>query len=473
MNDNKFNKLPNDLLLDYIKSLGHRELRVQCRTNQKFRRLCKEHEDEIYTNLLVRDFGEWSLRPKLVYNSLNGVFRKTDQKFMFKAVIDDNKSNELYALFKEYKFDVETIIIDSNFNPTSLTLLQYAVTRPVLPIECIYILIEFTANIDAPFMGTTPFLYMLGDDTGDVPSQLVLQMMALKPTVKNTAMDTMFHIGLKNDMLDAIVIEKLLSLEFDINTQNSTGDTPLHLLIEYNSRNLNNRMIERVLQMSPDYNLKNLLTNTVLLLAVQNYSQNTGALHLFISRVLENQGLDINIKTGSGFSAIMNALENDSFPSLLIQKMLRRQELDLDQHIKQAKQRTLLMQCVSHPSANEVYELIMSRSPSTNVVDDEGNTAAMIAVTKKQLSHRKLFKLIQRTDNLLQKNLDKYNLLELCLRFVRSSVLNDICVYIFSKVEIQVTFRMMNLADSNRHLNKANTILITGTAGITTSESDD
>jgi hypothetical protein len=318
------NKLSKELIVEYLKSLTHEQLRNQCSTNRKFRRICNEHENEIYTNLLLRDFGEWTQTPKLIYNALNTgyVFKKEDQHIILQSVINTNKHYELYALLKEYKFNVETKI-------NGRTLLQYAVMRHNLPIECINVLLDFNANIDAIMFGdSTPFLYLLGDDMGDVPAELLLRMIALNPKQKEIFMDTMFHIGFKNNTLDASVIDKLLSFDFDINQQDSTNESPLHLLVEFNSDKLSQKMIKRVIQLSPDYNLQNLLGDTVLMLAVKNYLENTDALNLFISKILESSVLDINLRNNSGFTAINDALENDLFPSHLIQKMLKRPELE-------------------------------------------------------------------------------------------------------------------------------------------------
>lgn len=462
------NKLSKELLLEYLKTLTHEELRSQCSTNRKFRRICNEHENEIYTNLLLRDFGEWTLTPKLIYNALNTgyVFKKEDQHIILQSVINTNKQYELYALLKEYKFNVETKI-------NGKTLLQYSVMRHNLPIECINVLLDFNANIDAiMFGGSTPFLYLLGDNMGDVPTELLLRMIALNPFQKEIFMDTMFHIGFKNNTLNSTVIDKLLSYDFDINQQDSTNDSPLHLLVEFNSDKLSQKMIKRVIQLAPDYNLQNLLGDTVLMLAVKNHFENTDALNLFISKILESSTLDINLKNSSGFSAIINAVENDLFPSDLIQKMLKRPELEVDNHKTRVKERTLLMQCVSHQSANDLYDVIMSRNPSTNEIDTDNNTAAMIALRKRRLSHDNILNLIQRTDNLLQTNIEGYNLLEMCLWYVKSNIINDIVDYILSKTTLQVNNRMIDFAESNRYLNKANTERIAGYSQITTSESE-
>jgi hypothetical protein len=463
------NKLSKELLLEYLKSLTHEQLRNQCSTNRKFRRICNEHENEIYTNLLLRDFGEWTQTPKLIYNALNTgyVFKKEDQHIILQSVINTNKHYELYALLKEYKFNVETQI-------NGRTLLQYAVMRHNLPIECINVLLDFNANIDSVMLGgSTPFLYLLGDDMGDVPSELLLRMIALNPKQKEIFMDTMFHIGFKNNTLDASVIDKLLSFDFDINQQDAKNDSSLHLLVEFNSDKLSHKMIKRILQMSPDYKLQNLLGDTVLKLAVKNYLENTDALNLFISKILESSVLDINLRNNSGFTAINDALENDLFPSHLIQKMLKRPELDVDNHNTRVKQHTLLMQCVSHRSADELYDLIMSKNPSTNVTNINRNTAAMIAVKKKKLSHTNVLNLIQKTNNLFQKNLEGYNLLDLCLWYVKSNIINDIVAYILLKItNLDVTDRTEHFALSNKYLSKTHKERIIGVSLISTSESE-
>jgi ankyrin repeat protein len=462
------NKLSKELLLEYLKTLTNEQLKNQCSTNRKFRRICKEHEDEIYKNLLLRDFGEWTQTPKLIYNALSTgyVFKKEDQHIILESVINQNSHNQLHALLKEYKFDVETKI-------RGKTLLQYAVMKHNLPIECINVLLDFNANIDAiMFGGSTPFVYLLSDDTGDVPSELLLRMIALNPK-QEIFMDTIFHIGFKNNTLDASVIDKLLSIEFDINQQNSMNDTPLHLLIELNSDKLTQKMIKRVIQLVPDYNLQNLLGDTVLMLAVKNYLDNAESLGFFLSNILGNESLNINITNSSLFSAIMYAIENDSFPSNIIQKMLKRPELELDSHINQVKQQTLLMQCVSHNSANDLYDVIMSRNPSINVIDIHNNTAAMIAVKKRKLSHANVFDLIQKTDNLFQLNLEGYTLLEMCLYYIKSNIINDIVQYILSKItNLDVTDRIEHFALSNRYLIRSNKEKILGYSAITTSESE-
>lgn len=467
MDSKNFNKLSEEVLLEYIKGLEHEELRSKCRANRKFRRICKEHEDEIYTNLLIREYGEWTHTPRLIYNALNSgyVFKKKEQHIILQSVINTNKKYELYALLKEYKFNVETEI-------NGKTLLQYAVKRHDLPIECINVLLDFNANIDAVmFGGSTPFLYLLGDEIGDVPSELLLRMLELNPKQKDRYCDTMFHIGFNNNTLDAVVIEKLLSFNFDINEHNVMDNTPLHLLIEKNSDKLNDRMMKRVITLSPDFNLTNLVGNTVLILAVQNYFENTNVLEPFLLEILKTSHLDINITNNSGWSAIMEALANDAFPSSLIQKMLKMDELNVEEHITREKEQTLLMQCVSHSSANVLYELIMAKKPNTSVTDTDNNTAAMIAVKEKNLSHVNVLKLIKQTDNLMQKNLSGYNLLELCLRYVRSNIINDICDYILSKVTLEVTNRMAGIAEHNRFLNRANRTILEGIVMLTTSDS--
>lgn len=462
------NKLSNELVVEYLKTLTNEQLKNQCSTNRKFRRICKEHEDEIYKNLLLRDFGEWTQTPKLIYNALSTgyVFKKEDQHIILESVINQNAHNQLHALLKEYNFDVETKI-------RGKTLLQYAVMKHNLPIECINVLLDFNANIDAiMFGGSTPFVYLLSDDSGDVPSELLLRMIALNPK-QEIFMDTIFHIGFKNNMLDASVIEKLLSFDFDINKQNSNNDSPLHLLIESNSEKLSIRLIKRIVQLIPNYNLENLFGDTALILAVKNYLDNTESLGFFISNILENESLNINITNSSRFSAIMYALDNNSFPTRLLQKMLKRPELEMDSHINQVKQQTLLMQCVSHHSANDLYDVIMSRNPSINVIDTHNNTPAMIAVRKRKLSHANVFNLIQKTDNLFQLNLEGYTLLEMCLYYIKSNIINDIVQYILSKItNLDVTDRMEHFALSNMYLIRSNKEKILGYSAITTSESE-
>ena len=467
MESNNFNKLSKEIILEYLRGLSHENLRNQCSTNRKFRRICNEHEDEIYTNLLLQDFGEWTQTPKLIYNALatGYIFKKEDQHIILESVINTNKHYKLYALLKEYKFDVETQI-------RGKTLLQYAVMRHELPIECINVLLDFNANINANMYGdSTPFLYLLSDDTGEVPAELLLRMIALNPN-QETVMNTMFHIGFKNETLDTIVIDKLLTIDFDINQLNLNNETPLHLLMDYNSNKLNNKMIKRIIQLAPDYNLQSLFGDTVLMLAVKNHFQNTNALNIFISSILKNESLNINVKNTSEVSAIMLALENESFPFYLIQKMLKRPDLDVDNHNIRAKRQTLLMQCVSHPSADELYYLIMSKNPSTNVINSHKNTAAMMAVKKRKLSHTNVFNLIQHTNNLFIRNLLGQNLLELCLNYIKSDIINNIVEYILSKTTTSnFNDATIHSAISNTYLSKANKEKIAGVSLITTSES--
>lgn len=459
--NNNFNKLSKELLLDYLKTLSHEQLRNQCSTNRKFRRICNEHEDEIYTNLLLRDFGEWTQTPKLIHNALatGYIFKKEDQHIILEAVINTNKQYKLYALLKEYKCDVETKI-------RGKTLLQYAVMRHELPIECINVLLDFNANIDAIMYGdSTPFLYLLGDDTGDVSPELLLRMIALNPRID-------FHVGFKNNTLDTTVIDKLLSIDFDINQQNLNDESPLHLLIDMNSDKLNHKMINRIIQLAPDYNLQNMFGETILMLAVKNYLDNTNSLNILISNILKNESLNINLKNTSEVSAIILALENESFPFYLIEKMLKRPELDIDNHKTRVKEQTLLMQCVSHHSANNLYSIIMSKIPSTNILDRYNNTAAMIAVKKRKLSHTNVFNLIQHTDNLFQRNLLGQNLLELCLYYIKSDIINNIVEYILSKTtNANFNDTAIHFAISNTYLSKANKEKIAGVSLITTSES--
>jgi hypothetical protein len=473
--NNNFNKLSKELLLDYLKGLSHEQLRNQCSTNRKFRRICNEHEDEIYTNLLLRDFGEWTQTPKLIYNAFatGYIFRKEDQHIILESVINANEHYKLHALMKDYKFDVETKI-------RGKTLLQYAVMRPVLPIECINVLLDFNADIDAiMFGGTTPFLYLLSDDIGDVGlSELLIRMLEINPKQKNVFLDTMFHIGFKNTTLDAAVIEKLLSFDFEIkksiNQQNLSGDSPLHFLIELNPHKLSLEMIKKIVQLVPDYNLQNLFGETILMLAVKNYLDNTKSMNFLISIILKNESLNINLTNSSQFSAIVYALDYQSFPIHLIQKMLKRPELELDSHINQVKRKTLLMQCVSHKSANSLYDIIMSKTPSTNVIDRDNNTAAMNAVRKKHLSHENVFDLIQKTDNLSQRNSRGYDLLQLCLLHVNSNMINNIVDYILSKIiDLEANDKTIRFALLNTYLTKSNQEKIVGSSVITTSESEE
>lgn len=125
--DNRYTDLPKEYKLELLKAMRHKELVQMCGVDKETNDLCEEHEDELYENLLNRDFHTYvqyiTNSPKLLYNFLKTTNVPYIHPFDFyKTAINQNKIQNLHAIATRYKIPLNT-----KENYSGSTPLQYAV----------------------------------------------------------------------------------------------------------------------------------------------------------------------------------------------------------------------------------------------------------------------------------------------------------------------------------------------------------
>ena len=442
---NTYSNLPDEVILPQLLQLSVSDLVAACQLDKRVSQICKRHETEIYTNLLQREFGEWTFDPKLLFTVLHSV-KKLSLPYhssILQSTLDANNDKMLKILLINFGLDVETKI-------NNTTLLEYALSSDIFeaPYECIQVLINANANVNrSSHTDWSPIMEILRNDSGNLPVHIILR--ALSGYIDTNAYshrgENIFHVAFMNGDLDMAIIKRLLQFEFDINLPDKRGYTPLTNIIQCHSRDFDDEIIQLVLSKQPDFNTNTYIEVHGPLVINMMYVYRNHLDNLYLRAV---DSVDINIVDSVNVPMIIHAFLND-IPTNLLVHMLNKSGINVDVHDRHAK--TLAMLCVIKADANILVDVLLTKSPNLDLVDDKNNTAAMLAISSGHLSHDKILRVLQRTTNVTQNNIEGETVLYLALQHIKNTLVNMIVKYILDKVpNYQVTFSEMQAAARNR-----------------------
>ena len=321
MNDSRdFSKLSDEVILNHLLKLDINDLKNMCKSNKRVATVCKRHEDQIYQNLLHKDFGEWVGKPKLLYHALKSpaLLNKQEHNRMLAKILLNSDTNSLYSLVKHYGFDINSVInIDGQ-----PTLLEIAVDMQ--DIRLVNALLDLGVDVNkCSLHSNSPATHMLSYTNGMYDTETLLKVLDLNYNGREMLPTgyPVFNTLMLNETLSPEVVNKLLSLDFDINARDHNNATPLCILLRTkNIRKVSSDGIDHILNRGPNLNIADLEGKTVLMLLMKRFSWQDESYKL--TEGLLQRPYNINIQDAHGNTALIYALRKREFPSRFIMQML-------------------------------------------------------------------------------------------------------------------------------------------------------
>ncbi|KAF5306570.1 hypothetical protein FQR65_LT07297 [Abscondita terminalis] len=298
----------------------------------------------------------------------------------------------LYAALENESFDVAHLVIDAGAdvnltNDVGMTAFIYACK--IGNIELVKKMRPLVANIDLQNNhGETALHVSVANNHLDVARFLVDEGADVNATDENVV--TPYYLACKLGAVD--FVEKLLPLVEDVNLQNILGGTALHVCLENEDIEIARFLIEKGadLNLSDDSNMTpflylckygeiELIENMQANVNLQDTSGSTGlhlALeneHFDVARFLIDQGADVNLTNDLGMSAFQYACE---YADLDFIKQIRPMVTNID---LQDEEGVTALQVSLQRQNFELAHFLIDEGADVNIPNDLGVTAFLYA----------------------------------------------------------------------------------------------
>lgn len=470
MNNSNIINLPNEIILEYMKTLPFSDLNNVITTHSKFKLIYEQNEEELFDNLIQKEYGLWTKNSKALYIALrsNKDFRKPKRVTLIRHAIEHDNPGELKTYLRDFKFDINTLIKPL----VRETALSFAVRMWQIPTGCVKVMLNLGANINHTASdGSTPLMDLMVNHT--IFPDILLQMLRMNPdlNVRNMYAKSVCHFAFNNVHMDLRIINRLLNMPFDANIQDNRQNTPLHYLLRRHSNKLSQMSLTAILKKNVDFNLQNSTGDTILMLAIKNARRNV-FLRNFILEILKVPGLDLNLTDATGLSATMHALQDVNFPKRLVIEMLNHPNVNVNLQTPTSRQ-SLAMMCMISADANDYVDIILEKG-DFNLVNSQNNTIVMQVVKNNSLNDTNILKLLTKTNNVNQTNSFNQTFLDIALAKIKSDFINNVIEYLLESTEdnLLVTSKTLSRLSKNLHVLSRNIRRIRIMHTITTSESD-
>ncbi len=199
-------KLPIELIVENLKQLSLKDLNNMCISSKFIKNVCDEHENEIYKNLIKKEFELSDVSPKNIYKLFNLMSRDSNCLFYNKINFFTRMALETPKLLEFYKkvgFDFTTLLDGSNNSIIQAILIN---TNDILKIKPI---VHYYSNFNNKNKHSENILHQLMkmnlSETNVNMIRDIMNKLSKKALIqKNKNKETPFFLALLNQSYDVI-----------------------------------------------------------------------------------------------------------------------------------------------------------------------------------------------------------------------------------------------------------------------------
>lgn len=338
---------PVEIIIKQLSLLSHKDIKTLKLVCRKFKNICNEYTNMIYSNLITRDCG--IVKPNL--------------STLYKFLHHYRDSYFIENQFNTFVCNIESIgdFIDMGFdiniqdNETGNSILMY-VARYELPITFLKLLSLGASPHTCNNKGDTVLTYSIKySNSTEMIYKILDQGVNINHSNNNGCSVLMYALKYAHTN----VVYRLLKMNANVHAKDNEGDSVLMYALKY--ENINS--ICKILKMDVNVHHQNNFGETVLMCAIK-YS-----LLDVVSILLDYNDIDYNIQDNDGYSVLMVAIIN-KMPLDIIKKITAKNNINVN--IKNNTNNTALMYAILHSSYNIIEWILNTININLDIVNDDG-----------------------------------------------------------------------------------------------------